>query len=186
MTRGAADQATVAFDAPWGVYRLNASVPARDCSAVDYVVLQPKYDRTISETLQDGPASPLAPLLLFGVGPASFHDAKPQFVIFDGDAVACGYVVPEPLPVPVKFEHEGDAYYATIYRVPDIANPLLALRLQTPNHAYQYVSILTLWPQTNRWPRSIHFNVGQQQMTLLDGKATNTLFCPTWNVTAAG
>lgn len=186
-TRGIGDEATVEFEAPWGVYRLEASIPAHDCNAVDYVVIQPKHDRTIAETLGEGPAPAVTPVLLFGTGPKSFHDAKPQFVFLDGDDVACRREVVDPLPTHVSFEHEGDAYYATIKEIPTtVATPLLALRLQTPDHGYQYISLVPLWPGSKGWPRSIRFNFDQKQMSLLDGKPTDTLFCPPLDETDAG
>lgn len=186
-TRGTGDEATVEFDVPWGVYRLDASVPAYDCNAVDYVVIQPKHDRTIDETLGEGPASNVTPVLLFGTGPKSFHDARPQFVFLDADDVACRHEVVDPIQVRVSFEHEGDAYYATIDEIPTtVATPLLALRLQTPDHGYQYIRLVPLRPAANAWPRSIQFNFDQEQMSLLGGKPTDTLFCPPLDETDAG
>jgi hypothetical protein len=185
--RGSGDEATVEFAAPWGVYRLEASVPVHDCNAVGYFVIQPKHDRAIAETLQDGPAPALTPLLLFGTGPTSFHEAKPQFVVLDGDEVACRHEVVDPLPARVSFEHQGDAYYATIDAIPTtVATPLLALRLQTPDHGYQYISLVPLRPGTKGWPRSIRLNFDQKQMSLLAGKPTDTLFCPPLDETDAG
>ncbi len=185
-TRGTADDATVEFDAPWGVYRLDASVPDRDCNAVDYIVLQPNHNRTIAETLYERAAPVVHPVLVFGTGPTSFHDAKPQFVFLDAEAVACRYAVLDPPPSRVAFEHEGDAYYATMYDVPAHGVALLALRLQTPDHGYQYVSVVELTTDWVRWPTTIQFNVTQKQMSLLEGKPTNTLFCLPQNVTDAG
>lgn len=184
-SRGSGGEATVAFDIPWGVYRLEASVPARDCNAVDYIIAQPDRNRTIAETLHDGPAPAVRPVLVFGTGPQSFHDAKPQFVFLDAQAVECQFAVPDPLPSRVAFEHEGDAYYATVYAVPAGVPSLLALRLQTPEHAYQYVSVVELSPDWAGWPTTIQFNVTQKQMALLEGKAADTLFCPPQNVTQA-
>lgn len=186
-TRGTGDATTVQFDAPWGVYRLDATVPADDCNAVDYIVIQPKHDRTIAETLRDGPAPAVTPVLLFGVGPKSFHDAKPQFVFLNPDDVACRRAVTDPLPTPVSFQHEGDAYYATINELPaTLATPLLALRLETPDRGYQYISLVPLQAGWKGWPRSIRFNFDQNQMSMLDGKPTDTLFCPALDETDAG
>jgi hypothetical protein len=183
-TRGKGDAADVGFDAPWGVYRLNVSVPAAGCNAVDYVVFQADRNRTIGETLHDGPAPVVRPVLIYGTGPASFHEAKPQFVFLDAEAVACAHVVLEPLPSQVAFQHDGAAYYATVYEVPARTNPLLALRLETPDHAYQYVSIVTLATDWNGWPTTIQYDFDQKRMSLLDGKPGNTLYCLPQNVTA--
>lgn len=184
-TGGTGDAAEVGFDVPWGVYRLDASVPAANCNAADYLVLQPDQNRSIAETLHEGAAPDVRPVLVYGIGPASFHDAKPQFVFLDREAVACSRVIPDPLPSRVAFQHEGAAYYATIYETPALKNPLLALRLQTPEHAYQYVSVVTLTTDWTGWPTTIHYDFDQRRMSQLDGKPGDVLYCPSQNVTQA-
>ena len=187
VPRGSADQESLAFDIPWGVYRLETSVPAYDCTALDYFVVQPDRNRSISETLSAGEPAPETPLLIYGIGPPSFHAARPQFVVFHDDSVACNAPLPDPLPVRVRFEHQGDAYYATVYGLPPPGRSLLlAIQLETPEDRYQYEQMVLLSGERTAWPTSIHFNFGQKKMDGLQGKTPDLLFCPAQYLTTAG
>ena len=142
-------------------------------------------DRTVTETLSEEPAAVATPVLIEGTGPQSFHDAKPEFVFFDANNVACRHAVPDPLPAQVAFEHQGDAYYASLSRPASAGDAILALRLQTPGHGYQYIRMPAMAFAWSGWPKSVLFNVKAAQMSELSGKATDILFCPPLNVTAA-
>jgi hypothetical protein len=186
--RGSGDQATIEFDMPWGVYRLDASVPASDCHARDYFALSRGNIRTFTEPMFDGAAPQRTPALAYGIGPQSFHDSKPQFVFFNENAVACDHALPEPLPSRVDFEHDGDAYYASIYGgvgVPKVPI-LLVLRFQTPEHRYRYIRLVPLSLDWVGWPTSIHYDLDQKKMTALDKTPFDILLCPKVYETWAG
>jgi hypothetical protein len=184
---GAGDSRTVAFEVPFGVYRLQSNVSGSNCGADGFVAILPDHNRNITQTLVDaGSTTPtVVPLMLDGTGPASFHAAKPQFVTFDASAAACGYPVPPPIPARVVFEHDGDAYYASMYPSQAFLSGKLlvvALQLQTPDHGYQYVRVFNLMRVADRaFPVIVRFGVDQKMMDILNGKATDTLFCPPFN-----
>jgi hypothetical protein len=182
---------TVAFDIPFGVYKVQSDVPGTSCAAAEFFSVLPGHDRNVTQTLDDAESNrtPLAiPVIIDGTGPPAFHARKPQFVTIDADAAACQRYVPDPIPARVIFEHDGDAYYASLFPAAAFASGkslLLALQFETPEHAHQYIDIMPLEPRDRPWPLDIHVNVGQKQMDALDGKAVDVLFCPPWRITGA-
>jgi hypothetical protein len=187
--RGDEDQSVVEFDVPWGIYRLDASVPKSNCNATDYVQLLPDHIRSISETLVEGPAPPVTPMLLSGTAPQSFLYVKPTFVLFDKAAVTCNKPVPDPLPSHIVVENDQDAYYAWMYLnsppTPGVV-PMLALRLKTPTHQYHYVRLPMPVPAGwGGWPASVQFTVNEDMIDELASDPVDTLLCPKlWETTA--
>jgi hypothetical protein len=188
VERGDDEQRVV--DIPWGIYRLEASVPKFNCNAADYFSFINEHDRSISETLADGPAPPTTPMLLDGTAPQSFLYVKPTFFLFDQSAVACNKPLPDPLPSHIVVENDSDAYYAWLYNdvaLPAGAIPLLALRLKTPTHQYHYVRLpIPVQLRWGGWPSSIEFTVTEDMVDELASEPVDTLLCPKLWSTSAG
>ena len=190
VERGDDEQRVVEFDIPWGIYRLEASVPKYNCNAADYFSFLNEHDRSITETLADGAAPPTMPMLLDGTAPQSFLYVKPTFVLFDKNAVACDKPVPDPLPSHIVVENDSDAYYAWLYNdvaLPPGTVPLLALRLKTPTHQYHYVRIpIPVQLRWGGWPSSVQFEVSEDMVDELASDPVDTLLCPKLWSTSAG
>jgi hypothetical protein len=189
MERGDEDQRVVEFDIPWGIYRLDASVPKNNCNVTDFVQLLPDHTRSISETLVDGPPPAVTPMLLAGDAPQSFLYVKPTFVLFDKAAAVCNKPVPDQLPSHIVVENDQDAYYAWLYLSPPTPGvvPLLALRLKTPTHQYHYVRLPMPVPLGwGGWPSSVQFPVNGDMVDELASEPVDTLLCPKLWETSAG
>jgi hypothetical protein len=190
VERGDDEQRVVEFDIPWGIYKLDASMPKFNCNATDYFSFLPEHDRSITETLVSGPAPATTPMLLDGTAPQSFLYVQPTFVLFDKGAVDCNKPVPDPLPSHIVVENDQDSYYAWFY--PDVSLPpgtvpLLALRLKTPTHQYHYVRLpMPVQMRWGGWPGSVQFTVTEDMVDELASQPTGTLLCPKLWETSAG
>lgn len=190
VERGDDEERVVEFDIPWGIYRMEASVPKFNCNAAEYFSFLAEHDRSITETLADGGAPTTTPMLLDGTAPQSFLYVKPTFVLFDKNVVACNKPLPDPLPSHIVVENDSDAYYAWLYNdapLPPGTVPLLALRLKTPTHQYHYVRLpIPVELRWGGWPGSIEFTVTEDMVDELASEPVDTLLCPKLWSTSAG
>jgi hypothetical protein len=182
VERGDGDQRVVEFDIPWGIYRLEASVPKSNCAAAEYFSFLPELNRSTTLALADGPPPATTPMLFEGTAPQSFLYVKPTFVLFDQAAVACDKPVPDPLPSHIVVENGDDAYYVWLYSdapLPAGVIPMVALRLKTPTHQYHYVRVpIPVQTRWSGWPASVEFNVSQDMVDVLATDPVDTLLCP--------
>ena len=190
VERGDDEDRVVEFDIPWGIYRLEASVPKYNCNAADYFSFLNEHDRSITETLADGPAPPTMPMLLDGTAPQSFLYVKPTFVLFDKNAVACDKPVPDPLPS----THRRRERFRRVLRM------ALQRRAAAPGHrsdagastedADASVPLRRLpvpvQLQWGGWPRSVEFTVTEDMVDELASDPVDTLLCPKLWSTSAG
>jgi hypothetical protein len=190
MERGDDEQRVVEFDIPWGIYRVEASVPKANCNASDYFQFLTGHDRSITMALVDGSGPATQPMLLSGAAPQSFLYVKPTFVLFDKAAVACNKPLPDQLTSHVVVENDSDAYYAWLYtdaQLPPGVVPLLALRLKTPTHQYHYVRVpMPVQYAWGGWPRSLQFDISEDMVDELASEPVETLLCPKLWETSSG
>ena len=190
VERGNEGQAVVEFDSPFGMYSLSVEASKYRCSATDYIVFIPDHNRSVNETLSDGPAAaPRRPVLLSGTAPQSFLYVTPTFVLFDKSQAACNKPLPAPLPTNAVVENDEDAYYVWLY--PDAgASPgsqQLVLRLRTPTHQSHYVRIPIPFPVPwTGWPTSVTLNITEEMVDGLATEPVDTLLCPKMWRTSAG
>lgn len=190
VERGDEDEAIVEFDNAFGIYSLRVDAPKYHCSATDYLYFIAEQDRSVTERLQDAPASaPPKPVLLSGTAPQSFLYVAPTFVLFDKTQAICNKPIPQTLATNIMVENDQDAYYASLYADPSAApaSQQLALRLRTPTHTYHYVRIPIPFPiPWTGWPSSITLNVTEDMVDALATDPVDTLLCPKMWRTSAG
>jgi hypothetical protein len=180
--RGDDTQTVVELDVPRSIYLLQLDVPKYRCSTSDFVEVLGEQNRTIAETLIDGPKAPPAPVELFaGTAPLSFLYVKPTFVAFD-KSVVCNGPIAQPIPTHANVEYDQGAYYVGLYEDPTIAahGPLtVALKLRTTTGLAHYVRLPIPFPQP--WlgfPASVRFNVTEDMIDGIATEKTDTLLCP--------
>jgi len=189
VKRGDGTEAVVEFDADRNFYALHVDVPKYDCSTSDFLDVLEEQNRTISETLEDGPPQPQTPVtILDGTAPQSFTYVKPTFALFD-NSVTCGQPVTAPIPAKIKVEYDQGSYYVWMYPDATLAarGPLsVAMRLRTATGTYHYVHLPVEFPRPwGGWPYSIRFPVTEDMIDGLATEKTDTLLCPKLWATSA-
>ncbi len=186
VERGNGDDMVVEFDSHQGTYKLQVAA-GQTCAAQDYLFFLPDRNRTIAETLADGPVEPTRPLLLSGAAPLSFSYVKPTFVLLD-KKVECKAPIGTPLPTQINVERDRDGYYTWLYSDPSIealGGVTVALRLRTSTGLFHYVRVPMPFPEPwGGWPGTIQFNVTEDQIDELATEPAGVLLCPKlWKTT---
>jgi hypothetical protein len=190
FTRGDDTQTVVELDVPRSMYLLQLDVPKYHCSTTDFVDVLSEQNRSIAETLTDGPKAPPPPVELFaGTAPLSFMYVKPTFVAFD-KSVTCNGPIAQPIPTHVNVEYDQGAYYVWLYEDPTIAagGPLtVALKLRTTTGLAHYVRLPIPFPAPwGGWPGSVQLNVTEDMIDGIATEKTDTLLCPKmWETSAS-
>lgn len=179
--RGYDSQTVVEFDVPRNTYLLTLDVPKYTCSTTDFIDVLSDLNRTITETLADGPPGPPLPVVIMdGSAPMSFLYVKPTFAIF-GKGLGCNQPITTPLATHVAVEYDQSAYYASLYVDPalDPATPLVvALKLRTPTGLAHYVHVPIPYPVPwGGWPYTVHFPVSEDMIDGVATEKTDTLLC---------
>ncbi len=190
FTRGEAQQTVVEFDIRRSTYRLLLETPKYGCTASDFIDVLPDQNRTITETLADGPPAPPAPVVLFdGAAPLSFGYVKPTFTVFDKTTV-CNKPVGTPLPAKFDVEYDQGGYYVWLHEDPSLEGqgPLVvALRLRTTTGLAHYVNLPVPFPQQwGGWPGSVRFDITEDMVDDLATEKTDVLLCPKMWGTSSG
>jgi hypothetical protein len=189
FVRGEYTEAPVEFDLSQGVYRLQVSVPAYDCNAIDYLGLIADHTRNVNEQLVDGAAPQPHPMLLEGTAPQSFLYVHPTFVLFN-KSTQCNTPVGDQLNARTVIENDEDAYYVWLYSNPQIdalGSVTLALRLATSTGEYHYVRVKLPFPRPwLGWPQDVRLDVPEGWLDVLAGQPVDTLLCPRLFETSAG
>ena len=189
FARGDGSVTVIEFDVPRGVYRLALNVPKYGCATTDYLDFLPDHERTINETLVDGPPGPPKPVFLMeGAAPLSFQYVKPTFVLFDKTLV-CNQPIDTPIPSHFSAEYDQGAYHVWLYSDPTIeahAPAVVALRLRTPTGTAHYVRVPITFPTPwAGWPSNIQFDVTEDMIDGLTSEKVDTLLCPKlWETSA--
>ncbi|MDP9025695.1 MAG: hypothetical protein M3N13_10020, partial [Candidatus Eremiobacteraeota bacterium] len=162
VDRGDGNVRLIEFEAPRGNFRMQISAPSYRCNSLDYVSILSEHNRSIAETLSDGPAPQTQPLLLEGTAPPSFLYVAPTFVMLDKN-LPCKGPIEDPLPSHIVVENDQDAFYVWMYSDPSIAargSVQIALRLATVTGEYHYIRIKVPFPVPwSGFPSNIQFNV---------------------------
>jgi hypothetical protein len=181
FTRGYDSQTVVEFDVPRNTYLLQLDVPKYKCATSDFIDVLSDLNRTVTETLTDGPPSPPLPVVIMdGAAPTSFLYAKPTLAIF-GKGLACNQPITTPLTTHANVEYDLSAYYVSLYLDPtlDPAEQLVvALKLRTPTGLAHFVHVPIPFPVPwTGWPDTIHFQVSEDMIDGLATEKTDTLLC---------
>ena len=181
FARGYDTQTVVELDVPRNTYRLQLDVPKFKCSVSDFVDALADHNRTVTETLVDGPPAPPPVALMDGAAPMSFVYVKPTFVVFD-KGLACNQPITTPLPSHINVVYDQTAYYVSLYMDPAAdpsAQQVVALRLRTPTGLAHYVHVPIPFPMPwGGWPYVVHFPVSEDMIDSLATEKTDTLLCP--------
>ena len=189
VERGDSNVRLLEFDAPQGTFRMQISAPKYNCNALDYLTVLSEHNRSVAETLSDGPAPPTQPMLLEGTAPPSFLYVAPTFVMLDKN-LPCKGPIEDPLPSHIVVENDQDAYYVWMYSDLSIAargSVQIALRLATVSGEYHYIRIKVPFPEPwTGFPQVIGFDVHEQDLDSIAGEPTDVLLCPKLFRTSAG
>lgn len=183
VVREHAGTATVAWDMPWGLYRLDVQLqaPRVSCSASEFFAVVTDHNRNIALTLQEGKARAAIPVLIYGAAPFSFAYAQPTVVLFDGRAAKCNAAVPDPVGSDYT-QNDADGYYATIFPTPALLQhmPLVpTVRLTDSRGNYHYIKVANNFITfSSGWPSAGTLNVNEDEMDYIADKPEDTLLCP--------
>lgn len=189
IPRGEGKTAVLEFDVPRGVYRVLIEAPKAGCVTSDFWDILPDSNRTIDETLADGPPDPPAPVTLMdGSAPISFLYVKPSFVLVD-HGVACDKPIGALVPSKVNVEYDQGAYYVWLYSTPALEQrepSTVALQLRTPTGTAHYVKLPFAFPLPwGGFPTHIQMNVSEDMIAGIATDKTDTLLCPKlWQTSA--
>jgi hypothetical protein len=182
---------TLEFDAPPGVYRLDARTTAPQCSTDTFVYFLPGSGRHIALALLDRPNTAQRPIYLFA-GTIEQYDApyaRPTPILFDRNA-QCDEPAGKPLPLHALTEHEPGAYYVTLFSEPNVpaASQTMTLNLQTPAGSDHYVYIPMPFPipvQSDGWPVTFHLDIDPALVLPLDERTASWMVCGLFRISSS-
>ena len=186
--RDRGNEARVEFDSSWGTYRITMSVPKYRCNGVDYIQILQDHDRNINTAIVDGPANPIAPVLVVGSLPVSFAYVQPSLVMFPA-TLRCNAAVGDPQTAGIDNQLEQDAYYASIrtpalYRQPIAVT--LAVRFTDSSGGFHYVRMPWKFPSGYNWPSIGQLNVDDAFVDWAAQQTEDILLCPKFYGTSVG
>lgn len=180
FARGTGDRTRFEFDSQWGTYRIVMSIPKYRCNAVDFLEVLTEHNRTMNTQLLDGPANPMAPVLIIGSLPQSFAYAQPAVVMFPATQ-RCNGAVGDPQTTGIDNQLEQDAYYSSI-RTPALYHqPIsvtLAVRLQDSSGGFHYVRMPWKFPSGYNWPSIGQLNIDDAVLGWVAEQTEDILLCP--------
>ncbi len=185
LVRENGNESAVEFDIPWGIYRARVSVkvPHGTCSSLVYFSVLADHNRTLAVAPQMGPVQNDVPALVMGTAPFSFSYVQPTVVVFD-KSVACKGAVGDPLDAGVVTENDEDAYYASVFDTPVLAQHqpvVVAVRLTDSHAGYHYIRVpakVLRYVGMGSWPSSVSLNVNEDIIDYVADKPEDTLLCP--------
>jgi len=181
VERRTANDTSVGFDVPWGVYRLLVETRSKpSCGDVDYFQVLPEHDRELTATLRERFSAPVSQALITGTTPVSFAYIKPEFVVFDSQT-SCNKPIGATLPEEVSTSLWQDAYYTTITpsHGPLPPGAIAAVRLEDSHGGFHYVRLpIHLPSRTQSWPEVWQFNIPDGVVDYVADKPEDTLLCP--------
>ncbi len=184
LVREINNTANVAFDMPWGIYRVDMQAKAAGavCSTEEYFAVVMDHNRQLDVTLQNGPVRPgRVPTLVMGAAPFAFAYVQPTVVAFD-KSQQCNQPVGEPLNANISLTNDSDAYYGQFFPNAQLAPhaPLVvAVRLTDARGNFKYVRISgDFLSASSGWPSSGTFNVDENVIDYVSDKPEDTLLCP--------
>jgi hypothetical protein len=179
------------FDAPPGVYRLDAATTAPQCSADTFVYFLPGSDRHIALMLLERATAPPRPIYLFA-GTVSQSDApysRPAPILFDQNA-QCDEPAAKPLQLRALTENEPGAYYVTLFAEPNVpaASQMVTLDLQKPAGTDHYVYIPMPFPipvPSDGWPVSFRLDISPALVEPLDERTASWVVCGLFRISSS-
>lgn len=183
VVRENGNDANVAFDMPWGVYRASVGLKARKitCSAVQYFAVAMDHNRNLNLSLAERPSMPIVPALVYGAAPFAFAYVQPTVVLFDRN-VKCGAAVGDPLSAAIDSQNDSDGYYASITPTRDLIQHqpvVVAVRLTDSRGNYHYVKVPTNFMTFSAsWPSAGTLNANENLIDYVADKPEDTLLCP--------
>lgn len=174
---------SVEFDMPWGIYRAAVEMRAgkTTCSAVQYFAVLLDHNRSVTVHLQDRRALQPVPTLIMGTAPFAYSYVQPTILVFANDT-KCNGPVGTPLDVNIEQDSDSDAYYASVYPVPELAKAgshVIALRMKDSQGGYHYVRVPgNFLGMSAQWPSLGQMNVSEDVIDYVSDKPEDTLLCP--------
>lgn len=174
---------SVEFDIPWGIYRATVEMRAGKtaCSAVQYFAVLVDHNRSVTVHLQDRRAPQPVPTLIMGTAPFAYSYVQPTIMVFANDT-KCNGPVGTPLDVNIEQDSDSDAYYASVYPVPQLAQAgshVIAIRMKDSQGGYHYVRVPgNFLGMSAQWPSLGQMNVSEDVIDYVSDKPEDTLLCP--------
>ena len=174
---------SVEFDIPWGIYRATVEMRAgkTTCSAVQYFAVLVDHNRSVTVHLQDRRVLQPVPTLIMGTAPFAYSYVQPTIMVFANDT-KCNGPVGTPLDVNIEQDSDSDAYYASVYPAPQLAQAgshVIAIRMKDSQGGYHYVRVPgNFLGLSAQWPSLGQMNVSEDVIDYVSDKPEDTLLCP--------
>jgi hypothetical protein len=182
---------TLEFDAPPGVFRLDAATTAPQCSADTFVYFLRGSGRRIALTLLDRPAAAPRPIYLFAgtISQSNAPYARPTPILFEQNA-QCDEPAGKPLQLRASTENEPGSYYVTLFAEPNVpaASQMVTLDLQKPAGTDHYVYIPMPFPipvPNDGWPVSFHLDISPALVEPLDERTASWVVCGLFRISSS-